>query len=89
MSLRSVCRWVAKFKAGQQGLKDAARSGRIPTTTTKGNIKKTTDLLNQDARYTVQDIARLANFSLAQVYGILKKQLKLNARWIPHLLTDE
>ena len=63
MSLRSVCRWVAKFKACQQDLKDAARSGRIPTTTTKGNIKKTTDLLNQDARYTVMDIARLANFS--------------------------
>ena len=34
MSHRTVCRWVAKFSAGQQQLKDAA------TTTTKGNIEK-------------------------------------------------
>ena len=50
MSHRSVCRWVANFKAGQQDLKDASLSGRPPTTTTKSNIKKITDLLNQDAR---------------------------------------
>ena len=46
MSHRCVCRLVAKFKAGQQDLKDAVRS----TTTTKSNIKRITDLLNQDAR---------------------------------------
>ena len=43
----SVCRRVAVFKAGQQDLKDAARLGRRPTTTTKSNIKKITDLLYQ------------------------------------------
>ena len=92
MSHRSVCRWEAKFKAGQQDLKDSARSGRPPTTTaTKSNIKKITDLLNQNARYTVRALARLANFSLARVHGILRKHLKLrkiNARWRPLLLTD-
>ena len=34
----------------------------------------------------------MTNFSLARVHGILKKQLKvrkINARWIPYLLTDE
>ena len=46
MSHRFVCRWVARFKAGQQDLKDAASSGCLPTTTTKSNI---TNLLNQDA----------------------------------------
>ena len=51
-----------------------------------------TDLLNQDAHYTVRGLAQLVNFSLARVHGILRKHLKLenkNARWIPHLLTDE
>ena len=37
MSHRTVCRWVAKFSAGQQ-LKDGARPDRPTTTTTKGNI---------------------------------------------------
>ena len=92
MSHRSVCRWVAKFKAHQQDLKDAARTGRPQTTTTKSNMKQITDLLNKDARYTVRDLTRLANFSVARVLGILRRHLKLrkiNARWIPHLLTDE
>ena len=43
----------------------------------KGNIKKITELLNQDARYTVRDLVRLANFSLARFLCILRKNLKL------------
>ena len=70
MSHRSVCRWVAKFKACQQDLNDAARSGR-PTTTTKSNIRKMSNLLNKIAQYTVRDLAHLMNFSLQQVHGIL------------------
>ena len=73
MSHRPVCRWVAKSKAGKQDLKDTARAGRPPTTTTKSNIRKITHLLNQDTRYTVWDLARLANFSLARVHGIFWK----------------
>ena len=92
MSHKSVCWYVATFKAGQQNLTDAAHSGRRPTTTTRFNIKKITDLLNTDARYIVGDRARMANFSSARVHGILRKHLKvrnINARRIPHLLTDE
>ena len=77
MSHKSVSRWVAKLKASKQDLKDAACSGRPPTTTTKSNIKKTTDLLHQDARYIVWDLAGLANFLLGRVHGILRKHLKL------------
>ena len=92
MSHRSVCRWLAKFNAGQQDLKDAATSDCRPTTTTKSNIMKITSLLNQNARYTIGDLVQVANFSLARVHGILRKHLKLrkiNARMIPHLLIDE
>ena len=64
MSHRSVCRWGAKFKAGRQDLKDAARLGCPPpaTTTSKSNIKKITDLLNLDTQNTVTDLTQLANF---------------------------
>ena len=77
MSHKSVCRWVVKFKAAQQDLKDAVSSGRPPTTATNSNNKKITYLLNQDVRYTVKDIARQANFSLTRFHDILKKHLKL------------
>ena len=55
MSHRTVCRWVAKFSAGQQQLKDAARPGRPATTTTKGNIEKIRNILKTDARFTVRN----------------------------------
>lgn len=37
-------------------------------------------------------LARITNLLLARVRGILKKNLKLrkiNARWIPHLLSEQ
>ena len=40
MAHMTVCRWVAKFSAGQQQRKDAARQDRPATTTTKGNIEE-------------------------------------------------
>lgn len=44
-------------------------------------------------KYTMRILARITNLLLARVHGILKKKnLKLrriNARWIPHLLSDE
>ena len=91
MSHRTVCRRVAKFSAWQQQLKDAARTGRPATTTTKGNIEKIRNILKTDARFTVRQLARTKNLSLARVLANLKKHLKvrkINAKWIPHFLTD-
>ena len=87
MSHRIVCRWVAKFSAGQQQLNDADRPGRPATTTTKGNIEKNRNILKTDTPFTVSQLARMTNLSLARDHAILKKHLKvrkINARWIPY-----
>lgn len=93
MSYLTVCRWVGRFKSGHQQLKDAAHTGRpIATTTTKHNIERIRQILKKDARYTVRQLARMTNLPLAHVHCILKKHLglsKINARWIPHLLTND
>lgn len=48
---------------------------------------------SKDVKYTMRILVRITNLLLARVHGILKKKnLKLrriNARWIPHLLSDE
>ena len=49
MSHMTVCWWVAKFSAGQQQLKDAARAGRPATTTTQGSVEKIRNILKTDA----------------------------------------
>ena len=92
MSYMTICRWVARFKSGHQQLKDAAHTGRPATTTTKHNIELIRQILEKDARYTVRQLAKMTGLSLARIHCILKKHLKLgkiNARWIPHLLTDD
>ena len=88
----SICRWVAQFKSGNQQLKDAAHIGRPATTTTKHNIERIRQILENDARYTVRQLARMTNLSLARVHCILKQYLELiksYATWIPLLLTDD
>ena len=84
-------RGVAKLRTGQRQLKDAY-TGRPATTTSKGNIEKIRNMRKKDVRFTIRQLAGMTNSSLARVHGILKKHLKLrkiNARWIPYLLTDE
>ena len=71
MSHRSVCRWVAKFKAG-----------RPQTTTTKSNIKKFTELLNQDVRYTVRDLARLEFIAFKRTPETQKNKCKLDTTFV-------
>ena len=90
MSFSTICRWVAKFQSGQQQLKDAARPGRPVTSTTPKNVEKIRELLKTDARLTVRQLSRMTGLSLSRVHLILKKHLKvkkINAQWIPHLLS--
>ena len=92
MSYRMICRWVAKFRTRQQQLQDTAHTGHPATTTTKSNIEKICNTLQKDSRFTARQLAQLTNLSLVQAHAILKKYLqlrKINAGWIPHLLTDE
>ena len=55
-------------------------------------VSKIKEISEGDARFTVRDIARKVGISLSTVHLILKKHLKVLkvfARWMPHLLTDE
>ena len=49
-------------------------------------------LIEEDARYTVQEIEELSGIHSSSVLKILRERLglrKICARWVPHLLTDE
>ena len=49
-------------------------------------------LIDTDARYTVEELAQISGISLSSVYRILTDRLglkKVCARWVPHLLTQE
>ena len=49
-------------------------------------------LIEEDARYTVQEIEELSGIHSSSILKILRERLglrKICARWVPHLLTDE
>lgn len=72
MSHRPVCRWISKFITGYEHLKYAVRQDRPVTVKTNNNIVKIQQILQKDAKYTMRQLARMTNLSLACVHDILK-----------------
>ena len=92
ISMRAVFRWVKAFKAGKFSFEDDTRPGRPKTSVTKANITAVKIVVEQDARLSVKDMASCTGISEGSVQTILKKRLdliKVCARWVPHLLTEE
>ena len=66
--------------------------GRPVSVLTEKNVATVKTLIEEDARYTVQEIEELSGIHLSSVLKILRERLgvrKICARWVPHLLTDE
>ena len=92
VSFMTVSRWMKKFKTGIYNIKDGQRVGRPKTSVTKTHAAAVKALIDEDGRYSVEDIAKSIGISEGSVHEILTKTLglrKICARWVPHLLTDE
>ena len=82
-------RWVRKFSAGVESIKNAPKSGRLVV---QGWLKKIKEIVKSDTRYTSQKTADIVGISKASVVRILSNILKLkkkNARWVLYLFMDE
>jgi len=88
VSLRTIQRWVARFKENDLSVEDRPRTGRPREEIDIGIIE---DLLEDDPHISAREIARRLAIHKNRVVDILKNQLqmtKVRARWIPHKLTD-
>ena len=91
-SLATVYNWVAEFKRGRTSLEDDPRQGRPKSASTPEMIAKIQDMVLEDRRLTVDEIADTVNISHGTAHNILSEVLgfkKLCAQWMPHLLTME
>ena len=89
---RTVARWVSYFKESRSSVKDEAGPGRPVSDTSENDVATVQSIVQQDSRYTVEEISDLSGLSSSYVFTILKEKLKLQkicASWIPHLLTRE
>ena len=88
----TVCKWVHRFNDGRESTENDPRVGRPVSVLTEKNVATVKTLIEEDARYTVQEVEELSGIHSSSVLKILRERLglrKICAPWVPHLLTDE
>lgn len=89
-SIRTIYKWFQNFRNGYMSTSDAERSGRPVEASTSENIDKIHDMVMDDRRMKVREIASAVDISSERVHNILHQHLnmrKLFTRWVPRLLT--
>ena len=84
-----VYRWIRRFKDGRGDLEDDPRGGRPSTSKNAQNIELVRNLIEEDRRITVNQIANELGISFGSTFSILTEDLgfsKLSARWVPKAL---
>ncbi|UYV74404.1 hypothetical protein LAZ67_11003429 [Cordylochernes scorpioides] len=93
MSRRRVFEWYKRFKEGREEPADNERSGRAgetSTSTTPEKVDKVLELVHEDRRITVREVAEEAGISFGSTQSIMKGILevrRLNAVLVPKDLT--
>ena len=88
----TVCKWVRRFNDGWESTENDPGVGRPVSVLTEKNVATVKKLIEEDARYTVQEIEELSGIHSSSVLKILRERLglcKICVCLVPHLLTDE
>ena len=88
----TVCKWVRCFNDGWESIENDPRLGRPVSVLTEKNVATVKTLIEEDTRYTMQEIEELSGIYSSSVLEILCERLglrKICVCWVPHLLTDE
>jgi transposase len=91
-SFSTIKKLAAKFKRGHTSLEDDPREGCPKSAATPEIIEQVHDMLLDDRRLKVHEIAETIGISKELVGYILHEELdmkKLCARWVPRLLTGD
>jgi histone-lysine N-methyltransferase SETMAR len=91
-SFSTIKKWAAKFKRGRTSLEDDRHEGRSKSATTPAIIEQVHNMVLDDRRMKVREIAETVGISKESVGYILHEELDMKmlcARWVPHLLTAD
>lgn len=89
-SSTTVKYWFAEFRRDRTSTNDAPRSGRPNEAVTPENIKKISEIVLNDRKVKLSDLANTIGISKERVGHIIHECLhmkKLCARWVPRFLT--
>ncbi|XP_037942754.1 uncharacterized protein LOC119676163, partial [Teleopsis dalmanni] len=89
-SISMVKKWFTEFRCGRTSTSDAERLGCPKEAITSEIVDKIHEMILDDRRMKVRELAHAVGISTEWEYHILHEYLdmkKLSARWIPRLLT--
>jgi len=92
LSRRIVYEWIEMFENGRTSVINAQCSRRPAAATTTRNEERTLELICENRRITVEEIAGRLNVSVGSAYSMIHDSHKFNkvcARWVPKELTEE
>jgi hypothetical protein len=84
--------WIEMFKNGAMSVTDAECLGCPTTATTAQNKARARELILQNRRVMVNEIAKQLNISIGSACSVVHDNLqfqKVCAKWVPKELTDE
>ncbi|KAG5315500.1 MOS1T transposase, partial [Pseudoatta argentina] len=77
LSKTQVYQWYERFKSGREAVEDDARPGRPSTSKTDENVDEIRQLLIENRKLTIREIAETTNISFGSVQSILREDLGL------------
>ena len=81
-----VFEWFVRFTRGEMSVEDHPHSGRPSTSHTDENVKKIQEKVNEDRRYTIDEISEATGVSWSSCQRILTVD---SAKFVPRLLTQD
>jgi len=87
-----VYEWTEKFKNGVTSVEDSPRPGPAFTAVTEDNIAAVENVIRENRRVTVKEVASLLDISVGSAHHIIHDELnfqKVCARWVSKQLTPE
>ena len=86
LSRTQVFEWFARFKRGEMSVEDHPHSGRLSTSRTDENVEKIQEKINEDRRYTTDEISEATGVSWRSCQRILTVDLNMRrvaAKFVP------
>ncbi|GBM23738.1 hypothetical protein AVEN_271104-1 [Araneus ventricosus] len=81
-----------KFKSGRKSITHEEGAGLPSTSTADDNIQQAREMVQENKRFTTDEVTHLTNISHGSAHKILQDELgfyKANALWVPRNLTEK
>ena len=92
MSKRRVYEWYKLFQDGCENVEDDERPGHPSTSTTDGNLEKVKEMVMNDCRITIREVANDTGISIDSCHEIFSNVLRMKcvaAKFFPKLVNFE